>query len=296
MSLLSNLQFIANHPLNKRRKVGALIGFVKWQIGSRLIPGRVMYDWVNGSKLIVRSGETGLTGNVYCGLHEFPEMAYLLHVLEPLDVFVDIGANVGSYTVLACAAKGASGYCFEPVPETFERLTENLRANDLLDRVHAFNIGLSDKEGELQFTIGENCENHVVNGSQSLADTVKVKVSSLDVILNGDAPSVMKVDVEGFETPVLAGAHAALSNESLHSVILELNGAGFRYGYSEEKILETMAGYGFSAYAYEPFSRTLKVLSGKNRLSGNTIFVRGINAVLDKIRKTPQQLVGHVWL
>ena len=46
----------------------------------------------------------GVTGNVYCGLHDFAEMSFMLHLLRAGDLFADIGANVGSYTVLALIA------------------------------------------------------------------------------------------------------------------------------------------------------------------------------------------------
>ena len=44
---------------------------------------------------------TGATGNIYCGLYEFLDMAFLLHFLRNGDLFGDIGSNIGSYTVLA---------------------------------------------------------------------------------------------------------------------------------------------------------------------------------------------------
>jgi len=44
---------------------------------------------------VARPGETGVTGNIYTGLHEFSSMGYLLHVLREGDLFVDVGANVG---------------------------------------------------------------------------------------------------------------------------------------------------------------------------------------------------------
>lgn len=50
---------------------------------------------------------TGATGNIYVGLHEFEDMAFLLHVLRRTDLFVDVGANIGSYTILAGGAAGA---------------------------------------------------------------------------------------------------------------------------------------------------------------------------------------------
>jgi predicted RNA methylase len=76
---------------------------------------------------------TGATGNIYAGLHDFHEMALLLHFLRPCDVFVDIGANVGAYSVLASGVVGAKTFAFEPVPQTFACLRDNVRMNDLQD-------------------------------------------------------------------------------------------------------------------------------------------------------------------
>jgi FkbM family methyltransferase len=282
--------------MNRDRRIPALVNFCKWQIASRLLPGPMLYDWVNGSKIIIRRGETGLTGNLYCGLHEFADMGYLLHALDPEDLFVDVGANVGSYTILACAAVGARGYCFEPVPSTYRRLMDNLRINDLLGRVEALNIGLSDKPGELAFTADENAANHVLAVNETSSDSVRVKVLPLDAILGEDEPSIMKIDVEGFETLVLGGAHTTLSRTTLHSVIMELNGSGARYGFADKKLLELMSGYGFSTYRYEPFSRTLSSLEGRNASSGNTLFLRGEPAIRARLAAAPRVKVGPVWL
>jgi hypothetical protein len=65
MSLLSTIRFIIDHPLNRSRKLSSIIRFAKWQIGSRLVAETIVYEWVNGSKFFVRTGETGLTGNIY---------------------------------------------------------------------------------------------------------------------------------------------------------------------------------------------------------------------------------------
>src|SRR5712672_1629721 len=100
MSLINVVRFVISHPLNREHKFRSIVRLAKWQIGSRLVPGAVVYDWVNGSKFLVRSGDTGLTGNIYAGLHEFPDMGFLLHFLREDDLFVDVGANAGSYTIL----------------------------------------------------------------------------------------------------------------------------------------------------------------------------------------------------
>jgi FkbM family methyltransferase len=296
MPLLSTLAFIANHPLNRGRKAQALANYFKWQIGSRLVPGQVIYKWINGSRIIVRHGETGVTGNLYCCLHDFADMGYLLHVLTPDDLFVDVGANVGSYTILACAAKGAKGICFEPVPSTFERLMDNLRINNLVERVEAINIGLSDREGDLVFTSGEDTTNHIVAGSEQASNVVQVKVLPLDAILEGVTPSLLKIDVEGFEMRVLAGARRILGKKELHSVIMELNGSGRRYGFEDSQIINYMSDFGFSTFRYEPFKRELNAVAADDCRFGNTLFIRGASAIQMRLKQAPRILLGSVWL
>ena len=67
------------------------------QIGSRLVPGPVLVPFVDSCSLFAQAGMTGITQNIYVGLAEFREMAFLLHVLRPDDLFVDVGANIGTW-------------------------------------------------------------------------------------------------------------------------------------------------------------------------------------------------------
>jgi FkbM family methyltransferase len=296
MPLFATLSYIAKHPGNRHQRARSLVNYFKWQVGSRLLPGQVIFPWVNGARIIVQRGDTGVTGNLYCGLHDFADMGYLLHVLSPADLFVDVGANLGSYTVLACAAKGARGYCFEPIPSTFARLADNLRLNNLCNRVEARNLGLSDKQGQLFFTASEDTTNHVAAAADNAANTVRVDVLPLDVALNGECPSVIKIDVEGFEYSVLAGARATLANDALHSVILELNGSGRRYAVEDRQIAEVMFSFGFSAYGYDPESRELRNLGGQFGHAGNTLFIRGEAAVRERLKQAPKILIGSHWI
>ena len=285
--LVKTLRFLINHPLNHSNKTNALIRFLKWQIGSRLIPGETVFKWINDSKMIVKTGETGMTGNIYCGLHEFQDMAFLLHVLRNDDLFVDIGANVGSYTILACAVIGAKGYCFEPVPATFKRLISNIRINDLEKRVIAENIALGNLKGELHFSSHLDCMNHVLNADEYNENDLIVKVSTLDDVIEGE-PFLMKIDVEGYETPAVEGAEKILSNEKLCGVIMELNDSGEKYGYHDDELVRKMLNYGFQPYSYDPFQRHLIHLKGKNLTQGNTIFARDIDTVTNRVKTAPK--------
>lgn len=287
MSLLNTIGFITNHPLNREHKICSISRFIKWQVGSRLVPGGVVFDWINGSKFYCRTGENGLTGNVYAGLHEFSDMGFLIHALRAEDLFVDIGANAGSYTILGCAVVGAKGVAFEPVPSTYDRLVENMRLNHLEVKVECVNKGVGAEQGRILFTSGSDTVNHALADGEFSDSAVTVVVTTLDSALGAQAPFLMKIDVEGYETPVLAGAQKILGKETLCAVIMELNGSGGRYGFDESKILGMMAGFGFKTYSYNPLDRSLVNLQGKNLDSGNTLFIRNMSVVEERLKGAP---------
>ena len=108
-SFLRALRFILGHPLNRGRRGAAMVRYLRWQVGARLLPGAALVPFVNETKLLATPGMTGVTGNIYCGLAEFDDMAFVLHMLRADDLFVDVGANVGAYALLA---GGCPGKCF----------------------------------------------------------------------------------------------------------------------------------------------------------------------------------------
>lgn len=273
--------------MNRARKIRAIIDFLKWQVGSRLVPGAIVYDWINGSKFLVRVGETGLTGNIYTGLHEFSDMSFLLHYLRPEDLFVDVGANVGSYTILACSAIGARGIAFEPVPITYSKLKDNIRLNRLDETVTCINKGVGAQPGTIAFTVDCDTTNHALAENEQTDNSALISVTTLDTVLGNETPALIKIDVEGYESPVLEGATQVLQKDSLSAVIMELNGSGTRYGFDEEKVASAMFDLDFRAYSYDPFARRLIPLSSKNSSSGNTLFLRNLPLVEKRLRSAP---------
>ena len=295
MHLFNILKFIVGHPLNKKTPIKAIIQFVKWQISSRLHRGYLVFDWVEGSRFMVRSGETGLTGNIYTGLHEFSDMSYLLHVLREDDLFIDVGANLGSYSILACSAIGARGYAFEPVPKTYNRLQDNIYLNGIEDKVTCMQVGVGKEKGAIEFTANNDTTNHALAKGEQCNNSIVVQVVTLNDILKDENPTLIKIDTEGFETEVLEGALEIINKPSLHSVIIELNESGRHYGFDESRIHEIMKDNGFETYSYDPFNRKLYKLDGKNLNSGNTIFIKDIKLILEKIQTAPQfSVYDHV--
>jgi FkbM family methyltransferase len=285
MKILSQIQFITSHPLNKDRKLKSIVRLFKWQVSSRLNPYPVIYPFTEKSKLIIKKGMTGATGNLYCGLHEYNDMSFLLHVLREGDLFVDVGANIGSYTVLASAHVGADTISFEPVPSTYANLVQNISVNQVQQKATALNIGLGSSKGKIGFnTDSFDTMHHVAEANEPVS--IEVPIERLDDVLqNKRVPLLIKIDVEGFETEVLKGAGDTLKQQALKAIIVELNGAGSRYGYDERKIHQSLLDHGFKACYYEPKSRRLEHATSIG--SYNTIYVRDEKFIQERLTNAP---------
>jgi FkbM family methyltransferase len=229
---------------------------------------------------------TGATGNVYAGLHEFEGMSFVLHALRSSSQFVDVGANVGMYTVLAGGVVGARCLAAEPVPATYDSLCDNVRLNDLGNMVDCRNFGVGEERGKLQFTETEKSRGNRVLQTTSTDQGVSVPVTTLDALSNEMAPPddvlIIKVDVEGWEVPVLAGRESMLSRSSPTALLIELNGWGSRYGFNDDKAHEDLVSGGYVPVNYDPAQRQLSKRS-QRCAQGNTLYVNNFNYFSDRI-------------
>src|SRR5262245_46360157 len=162
-----------DHPLSRGRKFANLSRFVCWQIGSRLARGPIVTQFANSAQLLAVPGMAGATGNVYVGLHEFVDMSFVLHFLRPNDLFVDVGANVGSYTILASAAVGANCISFEPSLEACEWLCKNINLNHVASLVEVKQQAVGSVVGVLDLTTDQGPANHIVaaNANQTSSNS-----------------------------------------------------------------------------------------------------------------------------
>ena len=289
MTLLGILKFVWNHPLNTNSRKAAIGRFIKWQINSRLNRFPILYPITSNAKIFAWKGLTGATGNLYCGLMEYEDMGFLLHYLKSSDLFIDIGANVGAYTVLASGEINAKSISIEPIPSTYRNLIDNIAINHLDDKVTALNIGLGKEEASMKFTKSLDTVNHVaVEGEK---DIIEVQVNTLDGICPS-MPNFLKIDVEGFETEVLLGAAKVLASEELNAIIIELNGSGKRYGFDEDKIHESLVQYGFNPHRYDPLSKRLTVLNTYSK-SHNTIYIKNSDEARKRISDSDLIQLGN---
>jgi FkbM family methyltransferase len=277
--LIAAIKFMLAHPLNRGRPLSTLARFIAWQITSRL-RSEFEFEWIDGAKLIVKHGMTGATGNVYCGLHEFVEMSFLLHLLRPNDLFLDIGANIGSFTILSARVCGARAIAFEPDPDTARILRKNVDVNDVNGLVDVREVALGRVHGQIAFTVGLDTMNRVAEPNDQSVQVVPIR--RLDDIAAAETPTLIKMDVEGFEYEVLSGAPRVLRSPSLLAVQSEL---------CTPMVRNTLESFGFKEQFYDPFTRTLRSTPFGFR-TANALFIRDMEIAVERLASAPLRIVA----
>jgi len=202
-------------------------------------PARAFYRWASrGRDVVVWCGDGYLALDsadpvaawILSGGFERDEREFVAAVLRPGDLFVDGGAHVGSYTVLAARQVGPRGrvVAFEPEPENRRLLRKSIEANGLANVVVS-DRALSDGDGEASLARdGDNSGGHSLVAETVLRPEgrMAVRTTTLDGFLAHHLPDrsasrvVIKLDVQGFEAKALAGARETLCRSA--AVIVEL--------------------------------------------------------------------------
>ena len=211
-------RFLATHPAVRGARAACWWRALRWQVGYRTGARRALAAWEN-AKLWVYPGSTGASGVLYVGLPEWDEMNFVLRYLRAGDHFADVGANVGSYSVLATArVPGVRVTAVEPGEPALTRLRENLALNAAaVVRVVASAVG--DHAGQITFTRGRDTVNRIAAPGDP--DTVTVPLTTLDALFADDPPALVKIDVEGAESLVFAGGARLLGGARAPVLLFE---------------------------------------------------------------------------
>ncbi len=259
--------------------------FTRAQIGARLVSGDVCVPLPNATRLLVPPRMKGAVHFIWPGLYDFEEMSFVLHYLRPNDLFVDVGANIGIFTILASGVVGAHTLAFEPAPCAFDFLLRNIRLNNLTSLVDARHAALGSHPGKIRITTGLGTENYVLL-DKNPSESVEVELSTLDSLDVNYDTVVAKIDVEGFEQEVLGGARNFLARTSLQAMIIERVGNADRFGQNEGALHEYIRSLSLTPCAYEPRTRSLHRLSDSAG-SGNIIYVRNLEKANERLRQAP---------
>jgi FkbM family methyltransferase len=211
---------------------------------------------LEGFQLYVDLRDDGVGLPIYCRrTYEPVETAIVRAALKPGMTAVDIGANVGYFTVLAAGLVGERGkvVAIEPDPHNFSLLARNIRANGL-SNVIALNLALGAAPGSARlFCSNSNFGDHrlYTDASCDARAAVEVPMDTLDNVLSARgclSADFVKMDVQGYEHSVLRGMTATLAANPGIRVLTEFWPLGIeKAGGSPEEFFQTFAASGLSA-------------------------------------------------
>lgn len=154
----------------------------------------------------------------------------------PDEVLVDIGANVGMYSIWAAATRRARVVAFEPAAQNYALLNQNIMANQLQDRVKAYCLGLSDQQGLFDLNMGDV---QIGGSCYTVGEALNFKLEPMrvayrqgcvafrldELVTSGSVPmpTHIKLDVDGIEHKVIAGLGKLIENPALRSLLIETN-------------------------------------------------------------------------
>lgn len=212
----------------------------------------------NGFQLLVKANEDVGKQIYFYGVYEREESAYFRQELRSDDICVDVGANLGYYSVLfGSIARLGSVHSFEPVSANYHLLALNVLANRL-DNVLVNHLALGEWEGTTEIVEAADgaFSSLMDTGRRPVLASASVSLSTLDAYCqHRSLPRVdcLKIDVEGSEHSVIRGASELLSDESRRPrlVMLELFDPMLRkFGSSVDAVTATMRSFGYMPFTW----------------------------------------------
>lgn len=216
----------------------------------------------------VPSEEWGLAYFLMINGHfEYGSERLFCSLLKPGMTVLDLGANLGIYTLHALQA-GCEVYSFEPVPRTFDILGQNIKANGFADtgRAHLYNSAVSNKSGTIEFFYTKKMSGHSNMYRSEFDSDIRLHVPTVTVdeqLKEIRHVDVIKIDVEGAEYQALCGMSRIISENPKVKILVEFAPEHIvRAGMQPEYILDYYSELGFYKYLINE-SGELKTVSNE---------------------------------
>lgn len=239
------VKFVWEHPSNEGERTRALLRATGFQVRGRVLHRRTLTRLGEKSAIWADLHRMGASKVVYANPPDYNEMLTWRNSLRPGDLFVDVGANVGSYAIWA-AELGAEVIALEPADDTFALLEENVALNGY--PIKTIRAAAGAIPGTARFTTGRDDTNRF--DPHGLAE---IAVTTIDSIIGNRTIAGMKVDVEGFEIDVLRGCEQALSEHRVGLIQLEWNATSMQaVGTDRGPVADLLARHDYSLYFAEP--------------------------------------------
>ena len=214
-------------------------------------------------------------------VYERNTMRHLLRAAEPTDTFVDVGANIGAYTIpLSRMLTAGRVVSFEPNPPTLRRLVENVERNRAKN-VSIHGVGLSDAS-EAAILRGASLTTASIHKNETSAVHSEIQLTTLDDFCKEHdiaTVNLLKIDIEGNEWKCIDGAERTIASNPDLLMILEIDENAVAAGHSKAALFNKAINLGFSAFLPRGFPLSAQPISElPDDHTDNIIFLKGPRA------------------
>ncbi|BAZ05138.1 FkbM family methyltransferase [Calothrix sp. NIES-3974] len=224
---------------------------------------------------------------LFSGIFETREIEFMRQTLKQNDIFFDIGANGGIYTVIAAKQVGKNGhvYAFEPGERELKLLRHNIAINNLTN-VTVIERGVSNEKGTAKFGISrDGAMNSLLKTNhpgQEIEEWQTIETTTLDDIIqefNIKKVDFIKIDVEGAEKKVFEGSRNLLESQDNVVILFEASDlTAVRFGYTVNDFLKELISVNLIVYYFDKDGNILKLSQDKLRSK-----ITGYNFIASKI-------------
>jgi FkbM family methyltransferase len=193
------------------------------------------------------------------GPFELEEQCFLKYFLKRNGVFIDVGSNIGLFSLIASKRVGKKGkvYSFEPTPETFKWLQLNISVNRIKN-IYASNIAVSNNSGKQEFKIsgdGYDAWNSFgIPSEGKVIEKIQVNTITFDdfICLNNlERIDLIKIDVEGWEINVLKGGKKYFNKCTSAAILIEFTDINLQNaGFSSTELYNLLISYGYKLFTF----------------------------------------------
>jgi FkbM family methyltransferase len=225
MSVRLIFNSVWRNPGNYGHRISRLGRAAAWQLEKHIAPKPKEIRLPNNRLFVAHPDCVVSSALIYAEWPEFNELQFVRRMLKPDDLIIDVGANVGHISLLLSDIVGADNiFAFEPTPVSFQRLVENWRVNNWpTENLFQMAVGASSGLAHIPDTTSPETKNSITsaNGTTRMVSVPMVSLDDYRIRWRGRQIGLLKIDVEGYEPEVFAGAQEFLRKDRPRLVMFE---------------------------------------------------------------------------
>ena len=264
------LNYCRNFPLDYGK--GSLLKYIK-------IPDEIVYVKNKyGTEYKLDPSDHVMKQIYQRGVYENNTLRHLLKLAKPTDTFVDVGANIGAYS-LAMSKHLTEGrvIAFEPNPKALEFLEENIKINKLTN-IMVNKVGLSDKK-ETAILYSTSLATASINKHQETGKQETIELLTLDSFCEEnkiEKIDLLKIDVEGHEFKCLEGAKEIFKKSKNMILVMEIDDNCLNVGITKNELFKYVTDLGFRGFVPRGFPFNMRAVDSlPENYHDNIVFIKG---------------------